>query len=234
MSKNNNNQKLRKLRVLNETTPFAIKESFGQLRTNIIYSSADNNKCHVYAFTSSDQHVGKSTISANVALSFAQINKKVLLIDGDMRRPTQFLAFDYDKNHYGLSELLAGVAKDPSEVICSPAENLSILMSGCMPPDPSALLHSKKFEELLELWKSEYDYIFIDLPPADFVSDPLTVAHLVDGYILVAMAGKSNAKQVNNVINSIEALGAKIIGIVLNDTKLKKSGGYYKKYNYSY
>ena len=228
-----NNEKVRQLRLLNDDTPFAIKESFSQLRTNILYSSADNDSCPVYAFTSSYEHVGKSTVSSNVAVSFAQINKKVLLIDADMRRSTQYIAFNDHKNHFGLSELLAGIIKDPSEVICSPMENLSVLLAGCIPPNPSELLNSKRFEDLLNTWKNEYDIIFIDLPPVDSVSDPLTVAHLTDGYILVAMAGKSNAKRVNSVIASLEALGAKIIGIILNGSSLKKNGGYYRSYKYS-
>ena len=111
-------------------------------------------------------------------------------------------------------------------------ENLSVLLGGCVPPNPSELLNSKQFEDLINACANEYDYIFIDLPPVDFVSDPLTVAHLVDGYILVTMAGKSNAKKENSAINSIESLGAKVIGIVLNGTSIKKTSRYYKKYKY--
>ncbi len=230
----NNTKRSKRLNITDDNTPFAIKEAFSQLRTNIVYSGTDNNACPVYAITSAGEQVGKSTVTANIAISFTQINKKVLLIDADMRRPTQYMTFGYDKNHYGLSELLAGIVNDDAEVICSPVNGLSVLLGGCIPPNPSDLLHSNKMDKLMKKWKTEFDVIFIDLPPVNFVSDALNVAHLTDGYIIVTMDGKSNAKTVNSAIADIEAVGAKITGVVLNGSSIKKNGGNYypKSYNY--
>ena len=231
----------RKARLINESTPFAIRESFNQLRTNIMYSPHDSEGAPVYAITSAEQGVGKSTISANIALSFSQTGQKVLLIDADMRCPTQYKFFGYEKKQHGFSERLSGIVKDPSAVVSAYSENLHIVTSGCIPPNPSALLLSKKFGTLVEQWKKEYDIIFIDLPPIGAVSDPVEVANLVDGYVLVALANVSNAKYINAAIDALKYVGAKITGLVINGTSYKSResknyarGKYYYRYGYTY
>ena len=231
----------RKARLINESTPFAIRESFNQLRTNIMYSPHDSEGAPVYAITSAEQGVGKSTVSANIAFSFSQTGQKVLLIDADMRRPTQYRFFGYDKKQNGFSELLSGIVKDPHAVVSVFSESLHIVTSGCVPPNPSALLLSKRFGMLIDQWKKEYDIIFIDLPPIGAVSDPIGVASLVDGYILVALANVTNAKYVNSAIESLKYVGAKITGLVVNSTSYKGSeykkytrGKYYYRYGYTY
>lgn len=231
----------KKVRLIAESTPFAIRESFNQLRTNIMYSPHDSEGAPVYAITSAAQGVGKSTISANVALSFSQAGQKVLLIDADMRCPTQYKFFGYEKKQPGFSELLSGIVKEPASAISAYSDNLHIITSGCIPPNPSALLMSNKLSTLVEQWKKEYDIIFIDLPPVAIVSDPIVIASLVDGYILVARANISNAKHVNSAISSLKNVGAKITGLVVNGTSYKGSenkkyarGKYSYKYGYTY
>ncbi len=231
MSKKNSKNEATAVRLLNENTPFAIKESFNQLRTNLMYMPHDGEGCPVYAITSATESVGKSTVSSNLAVAYAQIDKKVLLIDGDMRLPVQHSVFGYKKDQAGLSELLSGIAKNYKDLIVSPIPNLSILPSGCLPPNPSELITSNRLYELMEKWKKEYDIIFIDLPPAGVVSDPIAISSLVSGYILVAMTNKSDAKHVNGVAASMEQVGAKIVGLVLNGTNLK---GKASKYSYQH
>ena len=180
-------------------------------------------------------YVGKSTISANLAISFSQVGKKVLLIDGDMRRPSQHRIFGYEKTQIGFSELLAGISENVEDVICSPCPNLYLLTSGGIPPNPSELLLSKKFDEYITKWKKEYDIIFIDFPPVGIVTDPITVSSHLNGFIFVAMANRSNAVRVNNSINSIKAVGGKITGLVVNATNSKGIGKYGSgKYGYRY
>lgn len=222
--------------MLDETTPFAIRESFNQLRTNLMYTAKKGDGCPVYAVSSAEAGVGKSTVISNLAVSFAQLGKKVLLVDADMRRPVQYKNFGYTKKHAGLSELLSGIVDNDKQVICNPAPSLFLLTSGCIPPNPSELINSKLFGELIEKWKQEYDVVFIDLPPVGVVSDPLSVAQLVEGYVIVAMANKSDAKHVNAAIATLEKIGAKVLGMVVNGTSLKGEGygKYGKKYGYGY
>ena len=117
----------------------------------------------------------------------------------------------------------------------TPQPNLSVLPSGCLPPNPSELITSTRFYELMDKWKKEYDIIFIDLPPAGVVSDPITISSLVSGYILVAMTNRSDAKHINAVAASLDQVGAKIMGIVLNGTNLKgRSSKYAYQHKYYY
>lgn len=241
MKKRNTKNKGALVRLVNESTPFAIKEAFNQLRTNIMYSAHDGENAPVYAVTSAEQGVGKSTISASIAVSFAQTDQKVLLVDADMRRPTQYKFFGYDKKQPGLSETLLGIVKGPSDAICVYSENLHVLTSGCTPPNPSALLMSNRLQLLIEQWKKEYDIIFIDLPPVGIVSDPSDIAGVVDGYVLIARANISDSKHLNAAISLLKSVGAKITGIVVNGTSSKGSedkkyarGGYHYKYGYTY
>ena len=231
---------------MNSDTPFAIRESFNQLRTNIMYTPNDLDGCPVYAITSAEMSVGKSTISSNLAMSFAHVGKKVLLVDADMRRPAQHKIFGYNRKQAGLSDLIAGVKGSDDEVICTPAPCLDLITSGPIPPNPSELMHSKRLAAYIEKWRAEYDIVLIDLPPVGIVTDPVTIANHVNGYIVVAMSNKSDAKRINAAIKAIRKTNAKIVGLVINATSLRGEGkhkyadrgygykkGYYK-YNYGY
>lgn len=225
------------VRLINDDTPFAIRESFNQLRTNIMYTPNDREGAPVYGITSAEPSVGKSTVSSNLAVSFAQAGKKVLLIDSDMRRPTQNRVFGYDKKHTGLSELLAGVEENDENAVVSPLPGLSLITSGIIPPNPSELMQSRKFSHFLDKWKQEYDIILIDLPPVGVVTDPLTIAKYVNGYIIITLANKSDSIAVVNAIDTVKQVGSRTVGIVLNGSSLKGDGKYSKhgyKYGYEY
>ncbi len=226
----NKNSTPQKTRLIGDNTPFAIKESYNQLRTNLMYTAKGDNGCPVYAVTSAEASAGKSTIISNLAISFAQLGKRVLLVDADMRRPVQYKNFGYPKKQYGLSELLSSIIEDDKDVICSPGEGLFLITGGFVPTNPSELIHSKRFESLIAKWRGEYDIVFIDLPPVGVVSDPLSISKFIDGYIIVTMANKSNAKRVNAAVEILKQVDAKILGMVINGTSLKGEG--YGKYNY--
>lgn len=230
--KNQREKKDKKYR-LDDTTPFAIREAFNQLRTNIMYTPNDREGCPAYGITAAGVGVGKSTISSNLAISFAQTGKKVLLVDADMRRPVQQKIFEYKGTLTGLSELLTGIEADDAKAVLSPSENLYLITSGCIPPNPSELLHSKRFAEYMEKWRKEYDIIFIDLPPVDVVTDPIAVVNEVNGYIFVIRSNVSDSVSVTKAIEMIETVGGNITGVVLNGTH-RKGVGYKYKYNYNY
>lgn len=225
-----------KTRLLDETTPFAIKESFNHLRTNLMYTAKKGDGCPVFAINSADAGVGKSTVISNLAISFAQLGKKVLLVDADMRQPTQFKIFGYDKKHSGLSELLAGLVDNYKDVICTPYPSLDLLTSGCIPPNPSELINGRIFKDLIHEWKQSYDVVLIDFPPVGIVSDSLSVADIADGYVVVIMMNKSDARRANTAISAIEHVGGKVLGIVINSTSPKGAvyGKNQKKYGYGY
>lgn len=225
-----------KVRLLDENTPFAITEAFNQLRTNIMYTPNDSEGCPVYGITSAEMSVGKSTISANLAYSFAQLGKKVLIVDADMRRPTQHKFFCDRKSSEGLSELLSDIRNDYTSLVCKPFDEMSldVLCSGAIPPNPSALMLSKKIGELIGEWKKDYDIVFIDLPPVGMVTDPLTISSYINGYIMVVTMNKSDARAVNGALEAIEQVGAKVIGVVANGISSKGNGGKGTKYAYNY
>ena len=226
-------------RVLDESVPFAIRESFNLLRTNLMYTiSDDESGAPVFAITSDNQSAGKSTVITNLAISFTQIGHRVLLIDADLRRPTVHTYFGISEKSKGLSELLSGIESDVVNVDVLPG--LDIITSGRIPPNPSELITSTKFASFLLDAKSKYDVIFIDFPPIGIVSDAVASCKSVSGYIFAVRSGKSSAKSVNEAIRSMEQVGAKIAGIVINDRNIKGSsyvkhkssryGGYYGSY----
>ena len=212
--------------LLDENTPFAIRESFNQFRTNLMYTFTEADGCPIFGITSVNEDSGKSTVLTNLALSFAQLGKKVLLIDADMRCPALYRFFEIDQNRLGLSEVISGIEKNV--VISDVRPNLNLITSGRIPPNPSELLTSKRFKELLLEWKQAYDIIFVDFPPVGLITDAVTVCGELDGYIFTVASGRDSAKEVNNCIASMEQIGAKIVGVVLNDYNIKGSDSYYR------
>ena len=223
--------------LMSDKTPFAVKESFGHLRTNILYTARSGEEAPVICVTSAGESSGKSTVIANLAYSFACMDKKILLIDADMRCPVQQNFFGYKKDSAGLSEFLSGIEKHKKNVIIkTDNSNLDIIPSGHIPPNPSELIANQNFEKLLDELKSDYDYIFIDLPPVNIVSDPISIVDHVDGYIIVIRSRVSENVGVSRAIESIETVGGNIIGIVFNDVNLKDGMNgyrYNKNRNYS-
>ena len=216
-----------KNKLLTSNSLFAISEAYRTLRTNLMYTGSVE-KCPVYAVTSAAPNEGKTLNCLNTALSYAQIGKKTLVIDLDMRNPSQHIALETD-NHNGASEFLAGVSETPNfkKTIY---EGLHLMCGGRVPPDPSELLHSKRFAELLDIAKDQYEAIFIDLPPVGLVSDAAIIANSVTGYIIVLEAGYSDMKSVLEATGALEAVKANIIGFVLNGVDPKQDKMYYAKY----
>ncbi len=227
--------------LVNAKTPFAIGEAFKEIRTNMLYTARDV-RCPVYAVTSAFAHAGKSVVAANLAASFAGLGKRVLLVDADLRNPAQQKLFSADRS-LGVSEIAAGICLDAdSAILPTEIEGLSLLPAGHIPPNPSELLASQQFADFIRAMQQKYDAIFIDFPPVGVVVDALIPADLVTGYAVVVRAGLSERRAVGNVLSSLDGVGAKVLGFILNDADLKegsygRGGGKYKyryKYNYSY
>lgn len=203
-------------------------ESYRTLRTNIKYSSFDE-EIKTILITSSEPEEGKSTTVGNIALSFAQEEKKVMIVDCDLRKPTVHKKFGIS-NSKGLSEIIVGrnsKIEDIKKYVQKYNDNLDIIPAGKIPPNPSEMLSSRAMEELLKKLQSEYDYVIIDSPPVHAVTDAQVIATKVDGVVLIVRAGKTKKESVLAAKNSLEKVNAKIIGTVLNGMEQSKEKYYY-------
>ena len=219
-------------RLLGQNTPFAVREAFNSLRTNLMYTVKGDDGCPIYGITSYREGAGKSTVIANLAISFCYTSQKVLLIDSDMRHSTQCGLFGLDEDHPGLSELLSKIEPDDSKVIQHiPSLSLDVVTAGQVPPNPSELIMSDRFNTLLEKWRQKYDVIFIDFPPVGIVTDALAPSKTVTGYIMTVRAEKDNVQKVNETIAAIRSVDAKILGVVVNGVDAK---GMYHNHAYGY
>ena len=219
-------------RLLNKKTPFAITEAFKTLRTNMCYTTK-GEKCAIYGITSAYVSAGKSLIISNMAISYAQMNKKVLLVDGDLRCPVLHKIFSLDNKVHGLSDVLAGICTyDEIYRRNGGYENLNIITSGKIPPNPAELLASTNMKEFISTVKEEYDVVLIDLPPICEVSDAGIVSELVTGFTFVVRSGYSDRRMISHAVESMEGFGATLSGFILNDIDIK-SGDYYKNKYYS-
>lgn len=210
-----------------EDNPRSIEaESYRTLRTNIQYSSVDS-KIRSIVVTSANPQEGKSTVSGNLGLAFAQTGKKVIIIDCDLRKPSIHKKFNIS-NLCGLSEVMIG--KETLEnAVQEFKSNVYILTSGKIPPNPSEMISSTAMNNLLEELKETYDIIIIDSPPLETFTDGQILSTKVDGTLLVIKAGESKIESVKEAKNLLNRVGANIIGLVMNKVSNDK-----KKYYYYY
>lgn len=227
--KDNKNVKTRITKVGTDLS-YASREAYNLLRTNISFAFPDVEGGKVVGVCSSRPQEGKSTTAINLAYSLAEAGYKVLLIDGDMRRPSVYETVGVDMEP-GLSEMLSGKGKVEEHKGVLHA-NMSVLTSGHVPPNPSELISSHRMETLLEEYKAVYDYIIVDLPPVLAVSDPVAVSKYLGGIILVVRHMKTRRRDVVESIRQLEYAGVKILGFVYNRMGSKAGKG--KKGGYSY
>jgi len=215
-----------------EDSSSLMAESFKGMRTAIFLSAADTPPKSL-VITSVTPGEGKSSVTACLAISIAHAGKKVLLIDADMRRPTQYKHFLLD-NNAGLSSYLAGVSDLATSLHESVLENLDIMTSGPVPPNPSELLSSKNLSLLLSDAMNTYDMVLVDTPPLASVTDPVIVSRQVAGVILVTWAGKTTHEMLGKGIKQLKEVDAPMTGVVLNYFNARKSGYYYNYGDYYY
>ena len=202
-----------------------ISEQYRAIRTNIEYSNVDQNTKTILV-TSSDKNEGKTTTVSNLAVSFANLNKKVLLIDCDLRNASIHKMFRLN-NIYGLTDILA---KDRAVDKCiqeTELKNLYVLTAGAIPPNPAEILSSEKMKNLIEDLKNIYDYIFIDTPPIGLVTDAGVLSSFTDGVVLVVKSESVEKKYLEETKKKLDAVDARILGAILNSYKSEQ-----KDYNY--
>jgi len=199
-------------------------ESYRVLRTNIQYSSIDK-KIKRMLVTSSEPGEGKSTTTGNLALTFSQDEKRVLLIDCDLRKPSIHKKFRIS-NNIGLSDVILDSSKLDKALI-KRNDYLDILPAGKVPPNPSELLGSKALENLLDELGKKYDVIILDTPPVHAVTDAQILSTKVDGVILVVRAERTKKESVISAKASLDKVNANILGTVLNGGESSKGKYYY-------
>lgn len=224
--------------LLNENTDFFIMEAYKTLRTNLIFSLASTEGSKVLIVTSSMQSEGKSTSSSNVAISFAQDGKKVLLVDCDLRKPKLNRLFDLTAEK-GLSDVLVDHSHLSNAIIHTNYENLDLIISGTIPPNPSELLSSKSMKDLIARMREGYDLVVLDTPPLAMVTDALVLVPASDAVLLVVRADYCEANAVAFALDQLSRARARVLGFLLNAADIKKTSyGYgrrrYSKYGYGY
>jgi capsular exopolysaccharide synthesis family protein len=214
-----------------------VSESYRSLRTNIKYASADK-EIKSLLISSPQPGEGKSTTTANLAIAFAQLRKRTLLIDADLRKPVQHNVFDQARSP-GLSEYLVGEIQDVKEIIHpTKIDNLFIITAGGLPPNPSELLGSDRMSKLVKQLELEWDMVLFDSPPIVAVTDASMISGEIDAIAMVVKAGHTDRSAVDRALDTIKNVNAPLIGIILNganqETLAGKYSYYYSYYNYYY
>ena len=199
-------------------------EAYRTLRTNIQYSSYDK-KIKKILVTSSEPAEGKSTIIGNLAISLSQSENTVIILDCDLRKPTMHKKFKIS-NEFGVTELLVG-KKELKDVIQYRNKNLHIITSGKIPPNPAEMLASKSMKRLLEQLSNEYDYVLMDTPPLNAVTDAQVLSTEVDGTLIVIRCEKTKKESILTAKNLLQKVNANILGIVFNDVANSINKYYY-------
>lgn len=230
LSLNGNNKNEFVIALNPESVP---SESFRALRTRVQFSRPDKENLKTILITSPAPQEGKTTIALNLAGSFAQANKKTLLMDADLRKPRLHHVFDKDKKP-GLVDYLVGLVKLDEVIARTSYNNLDLLTSGTVPPNPAEMLDSQQLEKLLAELRTKYDYIIIDSPPIVAVTDAEILARKVDGTILVCSSELTEINMLERAIDLLRNDNSTLIGTVLNNFSTKAGYSSYYKYYYYY
>lgn len=212
---------------------FAAAEAYKLLRTNLMFSFSGEQKCRIVGVTSAIEEEGKSTVICNLAYSISQSGASVLLIDGDLRKPT--IASKLGVNRVpGLTNLLVSREDYRKVIQQSPhAPGVDLLTAGDIPPNPSELLSSNRMQQLIAEMGKDYEYILIDLPPVTVVSDTIAISKVLDGVILVIRGNVAQKKPLAEMLRQLKLVNIRILGFVYRDL-LPGGSRYYKNYKGKY
>lgn len=218
-------------RTLHENLDFAGKEQYKLLRTNLSFTIPADQKCPIIGVTSAVRGEGKSTTSINLAYVLAESGKRVLLIDGDLRVPSIAKKMEIEATP-GLTNLLMGQDSQDLSVFRSKIlNNWYIIPSGELPPNPSELLGSRRMEALLGVLAEKFDYIIIDLPPVNLVSDALAISRLTTGMVVVVRKDYTEKKDLEQCYRQLGLSNVKVLGCVVNNAKDSRGNyAYYREY----
>ena len=214
-----------------------VSEAYRSLRTSLSYSCSENKKFQSLIISSTGPGEGKTTTISNLAITYANLGKKVLLIDTDLRRPVLHKVFKIKDKTRGITSYLTGNEKDINSVINkTEIQNLNLITSGIIPPNPSELLASKQMKNLIANLNNQFDMVLLDSPPLMAVTDAAILSQSIDKLAIVAMPGKTDKKAFSHCLETLENMDSNISGIIFNGVDSKNSYGsyyyYYQYYNY--
>lgn len=198
--------------TISSTALFSVKEAYKTIRTNLILN-LDDKPCHVFAITSSQTHEGKTTSSINLSIALAQCDKKVLMIDCDLRRKnaTKYLGYS---GTLGLSDVVRGKNHHGEVIIETQYPGFAFLSAGTTVSNPAEVLASRAMENFLELAKKDYDFIILDTPPINIVSDALPLISISEGAIIVARRDITTTIELKKLFSSLGIIQANVVGMI--------------------
>lgn len=220
--------------LITDNAPFEYVESYKTLRTNFNFITA-NDKNRKIVITSALRDEGKSSLAINLAISLAQADSKVLLIDADLRNPSlhRYLRLEKDAN-LGLPNLLSGNVK-VGDCLIRTEHGFDVITGGPIPPNPAELISSDAMRDLLNVAAKHYDYIICDAPPVGVITDAAALSPLCDGVLYVIRQNYANKNQVRDAVKKLQTVNAKILGTVMTQCVIpKKAGKQYGRRGYSY
>lgn len=224
-------QSTNKRNLITDVNPRSpISEAYRIARTNVDFSMIDS-ELSTLMVTSAGPGEGKTTTVANLAITYAQTGKKVIVLDADMRKPTMHHCFALS-NRVGLSNILSGQVKLEDGIKETHIPGLFVIPSGTIPPNPTEILGSKRMEALLDELKSKFDLVLFDTPPALVVADAQITSSLCDGVVLVIDSGKVKREHAIKMKTNFELVNAKVLGVVLNNKDRHDAESYYYYYYY--
>lgn len=213
------------------TVPFAVVESYKAIRTNLMFLLSQT-RSHTFEISSSLPGEGKSSCAVNLAIAFSQLGSKILLIDADLRKPSVYRKLRL-QNAKGLSSVLVDFCTF-QEAVMQINNNFDVLLSGPIPPNPSELLGSEQMTRLLDSVKDKYDYIIIDTPPINVVSDAVVLAAKTEGIVMIVQDKKTTHDEFQKAVSSLSFADARLLGVVLNSSAEKNAKYPIKSQRYQY
>lgn len=215
-------------KTLHKNLEFTATEQYKLLRANLSFTLPEDVKCPIIGVTSSMRGEGKSTTAVNLSYVLAEAGKRVILIDGDMRIPSVAKKMRIS-NSPGLTDCLKGSESVQLSLFKSELfNNWYIMPAGALPPNPSELLGSKRMENILKSLSDAFDYIIIDLPPVNLVSDALAISKYITGMIVVIREDYAEKRELENCVRLLKMSNVNVLGCVMNESK--NGMGYYSKY----
>lgn len=214
--------------ILSKDTPFEVKESYKAIRTNILHILKDKDK-KWFSVTSPCPGTGKTTVAVNLGITFAELGKKTVVIDADMRKPMLARLFSL-RGSKGLSEFLKG-DEDGARVIETEHNNLYVVTAGEIPENPSELLSSERFGMLLSKLSETFEYIIVDTPPVGMVTDAAVISSVVSGTLLVIRQNYTDRERFDATVQALKKVDSNILGYVLNAVDEKKYSYRYGRYS---
>lgn len=208
------------------------REVFRSFRSNIEFTGVDNRAIVITSCLPAD---GKSTVSLRLAMTFAESEKKTVLVDADMRRSVLMrrVRTEGDNASVGLSHVLSGQKSVTEALYETNLKNLYVIPSGKFPTNSTELLGNSRFEELIIALKKTFDYVIVDTPPLGSVVDAAVAAKRCDGSVLVISEGKDSRKMTKSVLEQLKAANPNFLGVAMNNVEVRKNNYYYKRY-YNY